>query len=181
MSFEEEKEKIVEKINETKDTAKIKKEERILKANERRNNARIKVEEKKLEIKKSIAEKKTEAHINLADSKIEEALDDAELSIAILIDSVATEIEEGKYPEELILFRAINIFEEILLRSQLKIQVAKNDLITNLRDDLENAAEIAAIEDNIADVKDKMDTVIGTLEGKIATEKEELNEKYGTD
>ena len=43
----------------------------------------------------------------------------------------------------------------------------------------QNAIEIANIENNITDVKDKMDTVIGTLKGKIETEKEELNEKYG--
>lgn len=139
----------------------------------------MKIEEKKLEIKKAIAEKKTESHINLADSKIEEAIEDADLSIAILADVVETEIEEGEYPEELIIYRAINVFEEILLRAQLKIQIAKNDLIVNLRDDLEDAVEIANIEDNISDVKDKMDTVIGTLEGKIAAEKEELKEKYG--
>lgn len=179
MSFEEYKEKFLEKVNKSKDSAKIKREERILKANEKRNETRIKIKEKKLEIKESVLEKRTEKHINLAITKIDEALYDADLSIAILTSSVETEIEEEKYPIELILFRATNVLEEILLQAQLKIQVAKNDLILNLRDDLEDAIKIANIEEDIVDVKDKMDTVIGALEGKIETEKEELNEKYG--
>lgn len=73
------------------------------------------------------------------------------------------------------------MFEEICLRTKLKIQIAKNDLISNLQDDLEDGIEVAALEENIADLKQKTDHLIGTLEGKIATEKEELKEKYGED
>jgi hypothetical protein len=38
--------------------------------------------------------------------------------------------------------------------------------------------EVAMLEENIAELKEKSDHLIGTLEGKIATEKDEFNEKY---
>jgi len=69
--------------------------------------------------------------------------------------------------------------EEILLRTQLRIHVAKNQLIANLSSDLDDISELVDMEQNISDVKDKMETVTVTLEGKIAAEKKELNEKYG--
>ena len=69
--------------------------------------------------------------------------------------------------------------EEIFLRTQLRIQVAKNELIANLQQDLGDVLEVAMLEENIAELKEKSDHLIGTLEGKIATEKDEFNEKYG--
>ena len=57
--------------------------------------------------------------------------------------------------------------------------MAKNDLITNLQDVYEDNLELADYEEDVAALKEKTDHLIGTLEGKIATEKEELKEKYG--
>ena len=57
--------------------------------------------------------------------------------------------------------------------------MAKNELIANLQDDLGDVLELAMIEENIAGLKEKTGHLVGTLEGKIATEKEEFNEKYG--
>ena len=88
-------------------------------------------------------------------------------------------IQKEEDPIELILFKADNLLEEILLRTQLRIQVAKNQLISNLSSDIDDINELADMEQNISEVKDKMDTVTVTLEGKVAAEKKELNEKYG--
>ena len=66
-----------------------------------------------------------------------------------------------------------------MLRTQLRIQIAKNELIANLQEDLDDTIEAINLEESIADLKDKSATVVTTLQGKIATEKEEFNKKYG--
>lgn len=164
-----------EKIEENE----INMEENILKANEKSSNAKIKFKEKILERKKSKNEKKLKAHIDEADASVDKALKDAESEIDMLLKEIKLEMENEEGPEDLILYKASNILEEISLRTRLKIQMAKNDLISNLQDDLEDGIEVAELEENIAELKEKTDHLIGTLEGKIATEREELKEKYG--
>ena len=176
---DEEKKTFKEKVDETKESSKIKREERILKMEEKKSSAKIKREEKKLAKKQEMTERKLEAHINLADIRVDEALDDADLAISILSEEVDLDIANGIAPADLILFKASNILEEIFLRTQLRIQMAKNELIANLQDDLGDALELAMLEENVAELKEKTGHVIGTLEGKIATEKDEFNEKYG--
>lgn len=168
MSFEEKKEEL-----------NIKKEEKILEMNQKKTNAKIKFEEKVLEEKKARNQRKIEAHLNLADARIEDALDDADLAISILNNDVEFAIENDEQDADLILFKAENILEEILLRTQLRIQIAKNELIANLQEDLDDTIEAINLEEIIADLKDKSATVVTTLQGKIATEKEEFNKKYG--
>ena len=58
------------------------------------------------------------------------------------------------------------------------MQKAKNELIKNLEKDIEKAIELATIEEDLSEVKEKMDLVVSTLEGKIEVEKEELNQKF---
>lgn len=168
MSFEEKKEEM-----------NIKKEEKILAANQKKANAKIKFEEKVLEKKKARNQQKIESHLALADARVEDALDDADIAITILSNDVQVAIENNGEDAGLILFKADNLLEEILLRTQLRIQIAKNELIANLQEDLDDTIETINIEENIAELKNKTDTVITTLEGKIATEKEEFNQKYG--
>lgn len=166
-------------FEEKKDELNIKKEERILSANEKKANAKIKFEEKVLEKKKARNQKKIESHLNLADAKIEDALDDADFSIDVLTYDVEVAIENNGQDVDLILFKADNILEEILLRTQLRIQIAKNELIANLQEDLDDTIEVINLEDSISDFKDKSATVVTTLEGKIVAEKEEYKQKYG--
>ncbi|MDO5826328.1 MAG: hypothetical protein BZ137_04290 [Methanosphaera sp. rholeuAM130] len=173
------KEAIGNKVSQKKDELGIKREEQILKANEKKTNAKVKIEEKILEKKQARNQRRLESHINLADTKIEEALDKADSEIASLIVQVDTEIANNEDAADLILFKADNILEETLLRTQLNIQVAKNELIKNLQKDIEDALELGVLEENIADLKEKSDIVITTLQGKIDAEKEELTEKYG--
>ena len=106
-------------------------------------------------------------------------MDDADLAITILNNDVEIAIENNGEDADLILFKAENILEEILLRTQLRIQIAKNELIANLQEDLDDTIEEINLEESISELKDKSATVITTLEGKIATEKEEFNQKYG--
>ena len=167
-----------DKLTEKKERISVKKEEKILKATEKKDNAKIKIEEKKLERRQARNEKRIESHINLADVKIEAALDDADVEISFLLDEIDNEIADGE-PIELIIFKAENILEEIFLRSQLKIQAAKNELIANLQNDLEDRLELAVLKENIGGLKEKSEVVLTTLQGKIDTEKQELNEKYG--
>ena len=58
------------------------------------------------------------------------------------------------------------------------MQKAKNELITNLENDIDRAIELSNIEEDLDDVRDKIDTVVVTLEGKIQSDKEELKQKY---
>ncbi|WP_295617240.1 hypothetical protein [uncultured Methanobrevibacter sp.] len=141
-------------------------------------NAKIKFEEKVLENKKARNQKKLESHLALADARIEDALDDADLAVAVLSNEVELAIENNGEDADFILFKAENILEEILLRTQLRIQVAKNELIANLQEDLDDTIETINYEESIAEFKDKTATVVTTLEGKIATEKEEFEQKY---
>ena len=157
----------------------IKKEEKILATNQKKANAKIKFEEKVLEKKKARNQQKIESHLALADARIDDALDDADIAITILSNDVQVAIENNGEDADLILFKADNLLEEILLRTQLRIQMAKNELIANLQEDLDDTIETINIEESISDLKDKTNTVITTLEGKIATEKEEFNQKYG--
>ena len=178
MSSDDEK-KFREKVNEIKDTNEIRKEEKILKANEKTTNAKIRFQEKRLERKKSRNEKKLQSHIKSAENSVDKALKDADLEIDSLLKEISLEIKNEEGPEDLILYKASSILEEIFLRTKLKILIAKNDLISNLQDDFEDNLEVNDLEKNIACLKEKTDHLIGTLEGKIATEKEELKEKYG--
>ncbi|WP_458402951.1 hypothetical protein [Methanobrevibacter sp.] len=168
-----------EKLTQAKEKLNVKREEALLKANEKKTNAKIKVKEKILEKKQARNEKRIESHLNLAEAKVEAALDDATIDIALLSDKVDYDISVNAIPADLIMFKAENILEEIALRTQLRVQVAKNELIRNLENDLEDALELAIFEESISELKDKSSVVITTLEGKIATEKEELKEKYG--
>ena len=168
-------------MNEIKDTDEIKREETILKASDKSSNAKIRFKEKRLERKKSRNEKKLESHLKSAEKTVEKALKDADLEIDDLSEEIALEIKNEEGPEDFILYKANSILEEIYLRTQLKILMAKNDLITNLQDYYEDNLEVEEFEEEIADLKEKTDHLIGTLEGKIATEKEELKEKYGSE
>ena len=170
-----------EKMNEIKDSDEIKREERILKASDKTTNAKIRFKEKRLERKKSRNEKKLQSHLESAEKSVDKALKDADSEIDQLSKEIALEIKNEEGPEDFILFKANSILEEIYLRAQLKILMAKNDLITNLQDDYEDKIEVDEFEENIADLKEKTDHLIGTLEGKIATEREEFKEKYGDD
>ncbi len=176
---DEEKKSFKEKVEEAKESSRIKREERILKMEEKKSNAKIQVEEKKLAKKQEMTEKKLEAHINLAEVQVDDALEDADVAIAVLENDVEYVIANELAPADLVLFKASNILEEIFLRTQLRIQVAKNELIANLQQDLGDVLEVGILEENIAELKEKSDHLIGTLEGKITTEKDEFNEKYG--
>lgn len=167
----------ISQIDKIRDESEIKMEETVLKANEKKFNAKIRFQEKRLEIKESINKRKLDAHINLAEVKIDEAYEDANVEIEFLVDEIVNQIADGE-PADLILFKSDHILEEICLRTQLKIQIAKNELIANLQNDFEDSIKVAILEEKIAILKEKTDHVIGTLEGKIATEKEELSEKY---
>lgn len=180
MSSDDEK-TLQEKVNEIKDTDEIKREETILKASDKTTNARIRFKEKRLERKKSKNEKKLESHLKSAENSVDKALKDADLEIKQLSEEIDLEMKNEEGPEDFIIYKANSILEEIYLRTQLKILMAKNDLITNLQDDYEDNLELKDYEENVADLKEKTDHLIGTLEGKIATEKEELKEKYGSD
>ena len=148
---------------------------------EKKDELNIKREEKILEVneKKARNQQKIESHLALADARIEDALDDADIAITILSNDVEVAIENNGEDAALILFKADNLLEEILLRTQLRIQMAKNELIANLQEDLDDTIETINIEESISELKDKTATTITTLEGKIATEKEEFNQKYG--
>lgn len=166
------------KITEKKERLGLKKEEKILKASKKRSDAKIKIEEKILEKRQARNEKRIKSHLNLADVKIDAALDDADVEISFLLDEIDSEIADDE-PIDLILFKAENILEEIFLRTQMKIQAAKNELIANLQYDYEDALELSVLEENIGCLKEKSAVVITTLQGKIDNEKQELNEKYG--
>lgn len=170
-----------EKVNEIKDNDEIKREETILKASDKTSNAKIRFKEKRLERKKARNEKKLQSHLKSAEKTIDKALKDADLEIKNLSEEIAIEMENEEGPEDFILFKANSILEEIYLRAQLKILMAKNDLITNLQDDYEDNIEVEEFEEDIASLKEKTGHLIGTLEGKIATEKEEMKEKYGSE
>lgn len=170
-----------EKVNELKDTDEIKREETILKASDKTTNAKIRFQEKRLERKKSRNEKKLESHLKSAEKSVDKALKDADSEIDQLSKEIALEMKNEEGPEDFILYKANSILEEIYLRTQLKILMAKNDLITNLQDDYEDNLEVKEFEEDIAGLKEKTDHLIGTLEGKIATEKEEMKEKYGSE
>ena len=111
---------------------KSKKEEKILEMNQKKTNAKIKFEEKVLEKKKARNQQKIESHLALADARVEDALDDADIAITILSNDVQVAIENNGEDAGLILFKADNLLEEILLRTQLRIQIAKNELINVL-------------------------------------------------
>ena len=166
------------KITEKKERLRVKKEEQILNANKKTTDTKIKIKEKILEKRQARNEKRIEAHLNLAVVKIDDAIDDADVEISFLLDAIDSEIADDE-PVDLILFKTENILEEIFLRAQLKIQAAKNELIANLQNDLEDALDLNMLEENISDLKEKSSVVITTLQGKIDSEKEELNKKYG--
>lgn len=44
---------------------------------------------------------------------------------------------------------------------------------------MEDALDLNMLEENISDLKEKSSVVITTLQGKIDSEKQELNKKYG--
>ena len=141
-----------EKVNEIKDTDEIRREETILKANDKTTNAKIRFKEKRLERKKSRNEKKLESHLKSAEKSVDKALKDADLEIDNLSEEIAIEMKNEEGPEDFIIYKANSILEEIYLRTQLKILMAKNDLITNLQDYYEDNLEVEEFEFEIFDV-----------------------------
>lgn len=170
-----------EKVNEIKDSDEIKREETILKASDKTSNARIRFKEKRLERKKSKNEKKLQSYLKSTEDTIDKAFKDADLEIKQLSEEIDLEMKNEEGPEDFIIYKANSILKEIYLRTQLKILMAKNDLITNLQDYYEDNLELEEYKEDVAGLKEKTDHLIGTLEGKIATEKEELKEKYGNE
>jgi hypothetical protein len=167
MSLSEKKEKLSVKIDEKKANHEKKKIQ-----------AKINREERKLRIKEAHTDKKISNHIEKAIKKIYKAQDDADHAIIKLLDAVDKEIDEDEEkPIELILYKADNKFEEILLNTLLKMQKAKNELIKNLEKDMEKVGELISIEEDLAVVKDEMDEVSALLDERIEIEKETLDIK----
>ena len=101
-------------------------------------------------MKESYADKKIQAHLEKTIKIIEKVEDDADKEVAKLLDAVDKEIEEeDEKPIEFIIFKATNKLEEILLKYDLKMQKAKNDLIKNLEKDMERVIELASIEEDL--------------------------------
>lgn len=125
--------------------------------------------------------KKLQSYLKSAENSVDKALKDADIEIEKLSEEIALEMKNEEGPEDFIIYKANSILEEIYLRAQLKILMAKNDLITDLQDYYEDTLEVDEFEEDIAGLKEKTDHLIGTLERKIATEKEELKEKYGSE
>ena len=167
MSFDEQKEKFSVKIDEQK-----------AKLEEKKAQAKINHEERKLKMKASYADKKIEGHLEKAIKIIDKVEDDADKEITKLLDAVDKEIvEDDEKPIEFILFKATNNLEEILLKYELKMQKAKNDLIKNLEKDMERVIELASIEEDLTFLKEEMDEISDILDQKIAIEKQTLNLK----
>ena len=85
--------------------------------------------------------------------------------------------QDEEKPIELILYKAENQLEEILLKAQLKMQKGKNDLIKNFEKDVERVAELVTIEDDLSEVKAEMDEVSTILDERISIEKDTLTIK----
>ena len=161
-------------LDKQKEKLSVKLDERKVKFEEKKAQAKIKREEKKIALKEKYADKKINAHFEKAIKIISKAEDDADKDIAKLVDTVAAEIEADEKPIELIIFNADNKLEEIVLKTGLKIVKAKNQLFKNLEKDLENVAEIIALEEDLAIVKDESDEVAALLDERINIEKETL-------
>ena len=167
MSFDEQKEKFSVKIDEQK-----------AKLEEKKAQAKINHEERKLKMKASYADKKIEGHLEKAIKIIDKVEDDADKEITKLLDAVDKEIvEEDEKPIEFILFKATNNLEEILLKYELKMQKAKNDLIKNLEKDMERVIELASIEEDLEFLNEEMDEISDILDQKITIEKQTLSLK----
>lgn len=69
--------------------------------------------------------KKLKSHIKLAKTMVEDALEDADLQINMLLEEIELEIKNEEGPEKLILYKAFNILDEIFIRTELIIQMAK--------------------------------------------------------
>lgn len=165
-------------LEETKEKLAVKHDERKVKFEEKKAQAKINREERKLSIKEAHTDKKISHHIEKAINKIYKAQDDADNDIIKLLDAVDKEIEEDEEkPIELILYKANNKFEEILLNTLLKMQKAKNELIKNLEKDMEKVGELITIEEDLAVVKDEMDEISTLLDERIEIEKETLDIK----
>lgn len=167
MNFDEQKEKFSVKIDEQK-----------AKLEEKKAQAKINHEERKLKMKASYADKKIEGHLEKAIKIIDKVEDDADKEITKLLDAVDKEIvEEDEKPIEFILFKATNNLEEILLKYELKMQKAKNDLIKNLEKDMERVMELASIEEDLEFLNEEMDEISDILDQKITIEKQTLSLK----
>ena len=167
MNFDEQKEKLSVKIDEQK-----------AKLEEKKIQAKINHDERKLKMKESYADKKIQAHLEKTIKIIEKVEDDADKEVAKLLDAVDKEIEEeDEKPIEFIIFKATNKLEEILLKYDLKMQKAKNDLIKNLEKDMERVIELASIEEDLEFLNEEMDEISDILDQKITIEKQTLSLK----
>ena len=166
MNLDEQKEKLSVKIDEKKANHEKKK-----------TQSKINREERKIQLKAKYTDKKINGHIEKAIKIIYKVNDDAEKDIIKLFEAIDSEIEADEKPVEFILFKAANKFEEILLKAELKMQKAKNDLIKNLEKDMGNVAELITLEEDLSIFKDEMDEVSALLDEKIEIEKETLKIK----
>ena len=164
-------------LNEQKEKISVKLDERKVKFEEKKAQDKINREERKLNRKEAHFDKKISSHIEKAIKKMYKAEDAADKDIIKLLDDADSEIEAGEKPIELILFKADNKLEEILLNTLLKLQKTKNELSKNLEKDMEKVMELASIEEDLSVFKDEMDEVSTLLDERIEIEKETLNIK----
>ncbi|RAP53528.1 MAG: hypothetical protein BZ138_00600 [Methanosphaera sp. rholeuAM270] len=144
---------------------------------EKKEEISKKIDETQANIAASTSEKIITAQMNKAEKKVDKAIEEADKNICKLLENTDKEIESGDRPVDLILFKANNQFEEIRLEAELKMQKAKVELIKSLEKDVEKFEHLANIESNTSEVKDKICEEKCKIKDKIECRKSEIKEK----
>ena len=190
--YNETKEKINESREKTKESLSNKLDESKVKFNEEkaktkesvsknREETKNKINEKKLQKAIDLNNRKFESHLNIADKRITRVLNDAEDSIDLLFAKVDAEVSEEDSDIGLIIFRAQNKVNEIILKRDYKLQIIINDLIDELIDDVAKAIELDDAVPEDFDAQAKVDKAVADLQEKIGAKKEEFDKKLDED
>lgn len=190
--YNETKEKINESREKTKESLSNKLDQSKVKFNEEkektkesvsknREETKNKINEKKLQRAIDLNNRKFESHIEVADKRITRVLNDAEDSIDLLFAKVDAEVSEEDSDIGLIIFRAQNKVNEIILKRDYKLQIIINDLIDELIDDVAKAIELDDAVPEDFDAQAKVDKAVADLQEKIGAKKEEFDKKLDED
>ena len=190
--YNETKEKINESREKTKESLSNKLDQSKVKFNEEkaktkesisksREETKNKINEKKLQRAIDLNNRKFESHIEVADKRITRVLNDAEDSIDLLFAKVDAEASEEDSDIGLIIFRAQNKVNEIILKRDYKIQLIINDLIDDLIVDVTKAIELDDAVPEDFDTQAKVDKAVADLQEKIDAKKEEFDKKLDED
>ena len=171
-------ENISKKFGEVKEKAKENTAQRKEKISAHREDVKEKLNDKKLNKEIERAENKLDYHVELANKKVDKVMAYADADINILLDEIDIELDDDSKPVNFVFFKAENVLAEILLGTEYELQVIKNELINNLEKDIARLNDLTSNDPKEEKYKQSIKDYLAGLDKKFSDKKADLEKKF---